>query len=95
MNVQIVIRGRQFNVRTVDNGDGIRRMAQELDRRLTEQAERSRSFDEHSVVVITALNLIGEIELLKKRYGEQLGELNRELQAVVAQLDALTPVVKK
>ena len=30
MNVQIVIRGRQFNVRTLDDGEAIKKAAQEL-----------------------------------------------------------------
>ena len=74
MNVQIVIRGRQFNVKTMD-GASIKRRAKELDRRLNEQFERSRSFDEHSILMITALNILNELNLMKQQYAEQLQEL--------------------
>ena len=57
MNVQIVIRGRQFNVKTLD-GESIQRRAKELNRRLAEQNERSSSFDEHSILMITAAFII-------------------------------------
>ena len=80
MNVQITIRGRQFTVRTPEDGSAIRAAAEELDQRLTEQVERARTFDEHSVVVITALNLVSELQLLRKEYQEQLLELHAEVE---------------
>ena len=82
MNIQIVIRGRQFTVRTPEDGSSIRRAAEDLDRRLEEQSERSRSFDEHSVVVITALNLISEMQMMQREYDEQLKELQGEIVAL-------------
>ena len=94
MSVQIVIRGRQFNVKTVDDGVLIKKMAKELDRRLTEQCDRSRSFDEHSILMITALNILSELHLMKQQYSEQLDELNKDLETTVALIDALLPVKK-
>ena len=91
MNVHITIRGRQFNVRTNDDGETIRRMAVELDRRLNEQAERARSFDEHSVSVITALNLMSELYLVRSQLSEQIEELERDLESVMAMLESLLP----
>ena len=85
MNVQIVIRGRQFHVRTPDDGKAIQEAAADLDRRLEEQADRSRSFDEHSVVVITALNLISEMQMMRQEYDEQL----RDIQSEVSGLEEL------
>ena len=82
MNIQIVIRGRQFTFRTPEDGNAIRRAAAHLDLRLLEQAERSRSFDEHSVVVITALNLISEMQMMQQEYDEQLNELKAEIVAL-------------
>ena len=89
-SVQIIIRGRQFNVRTTD-GDSIQRRAKELDRRLTEQYERSRSFDEHSILMITALNILNELNLLKQQHSEQLHELDKDLESTIALIDALLP----
>lgn len=82
MNVQIVIRGRQFNVRTPEDGTAIKEAAEDLDQRLSEQAERSRSFDEHSVVVITALNLISEMQMMRTEFDEQLHDLQAEVLAL-------------
>ena len=82
MNVQIVIRGRQFNVRTPEDGSAIKEAAAELDKRLTEQAERSRSFDEHSVVVITALNLISEMQMMRNDFDDQLRDIQQEVLAL-------------
>ena len=87
MNTQIVIRGRQFNVRTLDDGQAIKDAAAELDRRLTEQAQRSRSFDEHSVVVITALNLIAEMQMIRQEHDEHLEIIQHEIFDLQAMLE--------
>lgn len=79
MNIQIVIRGRQFHVRTPEDGSAIKEAAADLDKRLTEQADRSRSFDEHSVVVITALNLISEMQMMRNEFDDQLREIQQEV----------------
>lgn len=80
MNIQITIRGRQFNVRTPSDGEAIIAAAKELDQRLGEQHERARTFDEHSLVVITALNLIAELQLLQKERDDQLAEIQTEVE---------------
>jgi cell division protein ZapA (FtsZ GTPase activity inhibitor) len=82
MNIQIVIRGRQFHVRTPEDGSAIQKAAADLDQRLSEQAERSRSFDEHSVVVITALNLISEMQMMRQEFDDQLRDLQMEVRGL-------------
>ena len=94
MNVHITIRGRQFNVRTNDDVATIQNMAAALDRRLNEQAERARSFDEHSVAVITALNLMSELFLVREKLSEQIEDLERDLESVMAMLESLLPEQK-
>ncbi len=91
MNVQITIRGRQFNVRTNDDGSQLQRMAVALDRRLEEQAGRARTFDEHSVTVITALNLMSELHLLREQLAERLDDLERDLESIMAMMESLLP----
>ena len=91
MNVQIMIRGRQFNVRTDDDGSKIRAMAKELDVKLTEQATRARTFDEHSVAIITALNILSESFLMREQLSERVEELERELASVIALLESFIP----
>ena len=90
MNVQITIRGRQFTVRTPEDGSAIRAAAEELDQRLTEQVERARTFDEHSVVVITALNLVSELQQLRKDHHEQLAELYSEVEELEKMIGKLS-----
>lgn len=91
MNVQIVIRGRQFHVRTHEDGSAIKEAAADLDKRLTEQAERSRSFDEHSVVVITALNLISEMQMMRNEFDEQLREIQQEVLSLKELVSSVLP----
>ena len=91
MNVQISIRGRKFNVRTNDDEEVIRRMAEELDRRLDEQSSRARSFDEHSVAVITALNLMSELHLMRTQLAAQVEDIERDLESVMAMLESFLP----
>ncbi len=91
MQVRITIRGRQYTVRGDDAGEDIQVIAQELDRRLAEVAGRTRSFDEYTVAVLTALNLISENRRLRQSVVRRLDELDREAAATVAMLDASLP----
>ena len=95
MNVQISIRGRQFNVRTTDDGSSIRRMAADLDQRLGDQASRARSYDEHSVAVITALNLMSELHLVRQQLADKVENVERELESIIAMLESLLPETKE
>ena len=47
MNVQVTIRGRQFNFRTDDDGAKLKSMADDLNERLSSQAGRSKTVDEY------------------------------------------------
>ena len=89
MNVRLTIRGRQFNVRTDEDGTELEKIGQELDRRLSEQAARSRSFDEHSVVVITALNILSEYHQLHQSLTSRIQQLETELDRVVSGFEAV------
>lgn len=89
--VQIEIRGRKFNIRTSDDGSLLRRLATELDLRLEEQANRSKHFDDYSVSVITALNILSELEEVRSRQIEQIEIIDRELTSISASVEALLP----
>ena len=89
MNVRLTIRGRQFNVRTDEDGNELVELAQKLDQRLAEQASRSRSFDEHSVVVITALNILSEYKQLHDSLSARINQLEEELSRVVGGFEGL------
>ncbi len=91
MQVQITIRGRQYTVRGDDSGENIQELAAELDRRMSEVADRTRSFDEYTVAMLTALNLLSEIERLKLATARRLDELDRDATSIAAMLEAALP----
>ena len=91
MQVQITIRGRQYTVRGDDGGDDIQILAAELDRRMADVALRTRSFDEYTVAMLTALNLLSEMERLRMSVARKLDELDREATSVAAMLEAALP----
>jgi len=91
MQVQITIRGRQYTVRGDDTGEDIQNLAAELDRRMSEVSSRARSFDEYTVAMLTALNLLSEVQRLKHSVARRLDEIDREAASVGAMLEAALP----
>lgn len=91
MQVQITIRGRQYNVRGDEGAEDIQQLAAELDRRMSEVAGRTRSFDEYTVAMLTALNVLSELERLKMSTARRLDELDREAMSIAAMLEAAIP----
>lgn len=92
MQVRITIRGRQYTVRGDDSEEDVRSVAAELDTRLAEVASRTRSFDEYTIALLTALSLTGELRRLRGSTSERLGELDREAASLAAMLEAALPV---
>ena len=64
----------------------------DLDRRMTEMAERTRSFDEYTIAMMTALNLASELQQLKEQVASRLNELDRDAASVAAMIEAALPV---
>ena len=91
MQVRITIRGREYTVRGDDNEHDIQALAADLDRRMAETAERTRSFDEYTVAMLTALNLASEIHGLKIQVADRLDELDRDCASVEAMMEAAMP----
>lgn len=91
MQVQITIRGRQYTVRGDDTGEDIQVLAAELDRRMTEVASRTRSFDEYTVAMLTALNLLSENQRLRLSVAHSLDALDHDAASVAAMLEAALP----
>jgi len=91
MQVRITIRGRQYTVRGDESGEDIQVLANELDRRMSEVSSRTRSFDEYTVAMLTALNLLSENRRLRQSTARRLDDLDREAAAVVAMLEASLP----
>ncbi len=91
MQVRITIRGREYTVRGDDNSDDLQQLAADLDRRMTETAERTRSFDEYTIAMLTALNIASELQQLKTQVAERLDELDRDAASVAAMIEAALP----
>ncbi|RME21976.1 MAG: cell division protein ZapA [Deltaproteobacteria bacterium] len=91
MQVQITIRGRRYTVRGDDSGEDIQELAAELDRRMEEVARRTRSFDEYTVAMLTALNLLSEMARLRLATASRLDELDRDVTSIAAMLEAALP----
>ena len=92
MQVRITIRGREYTVRGDDNAGQMQALAIDLDRRMTETAERTRSFDEYTIAMMTALNLASELHQLKEQVAQRLDELDRDAASVAAMIEAALPV---
>ena len=91
MQVRITIRGREYTVRGDDNATQMQALAVDLDRRMTEMAERTRSFDEYTIAMMTALNLASELHQLKEQVASRLNELDRDAASVAAMIEAALP----
>lgn len=87
MQRQITILGRSYNVRA-DAGDDIEAAAAEVDRRMRLLLQRTPAADNYTAALLTALNLAAESGVLRTRVRAQLQELEREVEAVEAVLEA-------
>jgi cell division protein ZapA len=91
MQVRITIRGRQYTVRGDESAEEVQAIARDLDTRLEEVATRTRSFDEYTVALLTALNLASELHRLRRRTLGELGEIDRDAAALEAMLQSMIP----
>ena len=91
MQVRINIRGRQYTVKGDESGEDVRAVADDLDARLKEVADRTNSFDEYTIAVLTALNLASELRQLRKQVVERLGELDRDAASIAAIMESALP----
>ncbi len=91
MNVQITIRGRQYTVRSDENGQDIREVAADVDARLAEVAGRTRTPDEYTIALLTAMNLASENRQLRAQLVQRLDELDREVASISAFVESALP----
>lgn len=91
MQVTVTIRGRQYTVRGDESTDDVEAVARDLDQRLEEVAGRTRTFDEYTVALLTALNLASELRRLRKMVIGRLDELDRDAASLGAMLEATLP----
>lgn len=95
MNVQFSVRGRTFNVRTEDDGELLKRIAQQLDEKINAQAAIARKLDEPSLAIITSLDMLHEAALEKRRLAEEISEIQSQLDAALSMLEAMVAAPAK
>lgn len=91
MQVKITIRGRQYTVRGDEAGGDIHKIAQEVDARMSEVATHTRSFDEYTIALLTALNLASELQQLRRQVANRLDDFDRDVASIAAMLEAALP----
>ena len=91
MNVQFSVRGRTFNVRTEDDGELLKRTAQQLDEKITAQAAIARKLDEPSLAIITALDMLHEAALERHRLADEVEDLQAQLDTALSMLESIIP----
>jgi cell division protein ZapA (FtsZ GTPase activity inhibitor) len=91
MQVTVTIRGRQYTVRGEESVEDVEAVARDLDKRLEDVAGRTRTFDEYTVALLTALNLASELRRLRKQVMSQLDDLDRDAASLSALLEAALP----
>lgn len=89
--MQITIRGRQYTVRSDENGQDIRDVAADVDARLADVAGRTRTPDEYTIALLTALNLASENRQLRAQLAQRLDELDREVASIAAVVESALP----
>jgi len=91
VQVKITIRGRQYTVRGDEAGGDIQQIAREVDARLSEVASHTRSFDEYTIALLTALNLASELHQLRRQVASRLDDFDRDVASIAAMLEAVLP----
>ena len=91
MNVQFSVRGRTFNVRTDDDGELLKRIAQQLDTKINSQAVAASKLDEPSLAIITALDMLHEAALEKHRLADELEAIQVQLDTALSFLESMVP----
>lgn len=91
MNVQFSVRGRTFNVRTDDDGELLKRIAQQLDTKINAQAVAASKLDEPSLAIITALDMLHEAALEKHRLADELEAIQAQLDTALSFLESMVP----
>lgn len=87
MQKQITILGRSYTVRA-DDGDDIETAAAEVDRRMRQLLQRAPAFDNYTAAMLTALNLAAETRALRARMRGRLQEIEHDIEAIEAVLEA-------
>jgi cell division protein ZapA len=91
VQVKITIRGRQYTVRSDEAGGDTQQIAREVDARMAEVATHTRSFDEYTIALLTALNLASELHQLRQQVASRIDDFDRDVASIAAMLEAVLP----
>ncbi len=91
MKTSLRIRGRTYTVRSNEDDVDLGAVAADVDARMTALASAARVLDEHTVAILTALNLASDLQRWRNKVDRDLAELERELASVSVVLAAALP----
>ena len=91
MQVKITIRGRSYTVRGDESGGDIQQIAADVDARMEEVAGHTRTFDEYTIALLTALNLASELHQIRQMVASRLDDFDRDMASISAMLEAVLP----
>lgn len=90
MKVQISIGGRKYTLRS-DEDEDLPAIAAYVDRKMAEIGGRGARIDEHTLALLTALNIASEFDRFRREVDGELASLDRDLASTAVLLDAALP----
>ena len=85
--LQVVIRGRTYQLQTDDDPEYVLQLADDLDQRLQEVEAATKTVDSGRLAVLAALNLADEYCKLEVRLTSRIKELEREQDRLRQMID--------
>lgn len=92
MKVRISVRGRTYTVQSDEDDVDIEEVARFLDGKMAELSSRSRSMDEYTVAMLTALNIASDLHRFQAQVDAELAQLDKELAAATMLVESTLPV---
>jgi len=87
-SVQVTILGQQYTLRSESDPAEVRQIAEFVDRRVAEVQGAARTADSYTAVVLSLLNVAGELFAARRQVPAGVDEGTERLQRLLARLEA-------
>jgi cell division protein ZapA len=91
VKVRITIRGQQYTIRSDEDDVDLQEVARYVDRKMEEVGGPTKTIDDYTVAMLTALNIASELRRLQQRVDQELARLDRELSGIAVMMEAALP----